>query len=542
MKKLIYRLALALALVLPGLAPAQIVNPAFVNTGAGAVARTYLARGQETKSIKDYGALGDGVADDTAALLKAMNALPAAEGGVVFFPDGSYNITSTVIPHVTNITLRGESAQGARIYYQGASGSLFTIDHNLDYFRLENIELIAPAHTDANGWALDLTGGPMAAGTVISGITNANPGVVTTAAANGLVEGDAVYISGVAGMTQVNNHYYTVHLPAANSFSLIDPNTGNVDTSAYGAWASGGTVQKLTDYYRVRDFYADNFYIQGFVNGVRIGAGQNVRISRGRIAKTQAAGVGLQFGDSGNVCTTTALSQVFVSGFNDANVWNKNCAGLVLDNVIVESATNGLRSDKFTTGTLYSELVTNSVTGTDPVQLTAVNDVGAWGTIGTASGTWASAAKQISTVRANRQWFTRAHRSSNLTETSDSTMRELVFDAADMNSNVDYNAATGYYTVVIPGIYRVFAHVVMATITSGNTESIGVQMGGVWRAITDRIATASESSPTFILQVEATAFLTAGQTIFVSHKGNSSSQIYGDVNGLYTYVTIERLN
>jgi len=44
-------------------------------------------------SVKDFGALGDGVTDDTAALQAAIDAVHATGGGTIFFPTGTYMIT-----------------------------------------------------------------------------------------------------------------------------------------------------------------------------------------------------------------------------------------------------------------------------------------------------------------------------------------------------------------------------------------------------------------------------------------------------------------
>jgi hypothetical protein len=46
-------------------------------------------------SVRDYGAKGDGVADDSAAFQAAINAVPAS-GGVVFVPAGTYRIASAL--------------------------------------------------------------------------------------------------------------------------------------------------------------------------------------------------------------------------------------------------------------------------------------------------------------------------------------------------------------------------------------------------------------------------------------------------------------
>ena len=72
----------------------------------------------------------------------------------------------------------------------------------------------------------------------ISGITKANPGVVT-ATAHGYSNGDFVIISSVSGMTQVNSKTYKVSNKATNTFELQDVDGNNVDTSGYSTYTSG---------------------------------------------------------------------------------------------------------------------------------------------------------------------------------------------------------------------------------------------------------------------------------------------------------------
>jgi hypothetical protein len=57
------------------------------------VARTVLTKLRETKSVTDFGAVGDGVTDDTAAFNAAQT---ASTPNPVFVPAGSYAITGTV--------------------------------------------------------------------------------------------------------------------------------------------------------------------------------------------------------------------------------------------------------------------------------------------------------------------------------------------------------------------------------------------------------------------------------------------------------------
>lgn len=70
----------------------------------------------------------------------------------------------------------------------------------------------------------------------ITGITKANPGVVTTGAAHGYSSGTHVPIAGVVGMTQVNGHTYTITVLSPTTFSI------GVDSSGYSSYTSGGTA------------------------------------------------------------------------------------------------------------------------------------------------------------------------------------------------------------------------------------------------------------------------------------------------------------
>lgn len=71
----------------------------------------------------------------------------------------------------------------------------------------------------------------------ITGITNANPGVVTSGIEHGLVTGQTnVHIAGVVGMTGVNGGPYTVTVIDAYHFSF------GIDTTGSGSYVSGGIV------------------------------------------------------------------------------------------------------------------------------------------------------------------------------------------------------------------------------------------------------------------------------------------------------------
>lgn len=72
----------------------------------------------------------------------------------------------------------------------------------------------------------------------ITGITAANPAVVT--AANDFSDGDKVLISGVAGMTEINNLGGTVASASATSFAITE-----INSTTFTAYTSGGTASKV---------------------------------------------------------------------------------------------------------------------------------------------------------------------------------------------------------------------------------------------------------------------------------------------------------
>jgi hypothetical protein len=80
---------------------------------------------------------------------------------------------------------------------------------------------------------------------IITGITQANPGVVTTSGAHGFSNGNIVIIRGVVGMTEVNQTKFKVANVAGTTFKLTSPeDDSNINTTNYLAYVSGGEVRK----------------------------------------------------------------------------------------------------------------------------------------------------------------------------------------------------------------------------------------------------------------------------------------------------------
>lgn len=77
------------------------------------------------------------------------------------------------------------------------------------------------------GYVLEASG-------AITGITLANPGVVTQVA-HGYATGDHIWLDAIVGTTQLNRRQVTITVLTANTYSI------GIDTTAYTAWASAGT-------------------------------------------------------------------------------------------------------------------------------------------------------------------------------------------------------------------------------------------------------------------------------------------------------------
>ena len=73
----------------------------------------------------------------------------------------------------------------------------------------------------------------------ISGITKANPAVVTTAT-HGYSNGDHIWINDVGGMTELNGRRFTIANVTSTTFEL-----SGVDSSNYTTYTSGGTAAKV---------------------------------------------------------------------------------------------------------------------------------------------------------------------------------------------------------------------------------------------------------------------------------------------------------
>jgi len=79
---------------------------------------------------------------------------------------------------------------------------------------------------------------------VITAITAADPGVITTSAAHGLAADDIISIYDIVGMTELNNRMFRVEtVPTTTTIDVIDiDGLDAIDTSGYTTYVSGGVI------------------------------------------------------------------------------------------------------------------------------------------------------------------------------------------------------------------------------------------------------------------------------------------------------------
>lgn len=307
----------------------------YTAAGSGAVTRTLDSKISETVSVKDFGAVGDGVTDDTAALNAWLDAISAqsADGycpagvylhsapltfnprtsadrppaRIVFSPRAVIRTTSSMTAQLTLGTtnsdysglLRGGVLQGgvfdcndlAQTGVHAVFLNWFLIrDTQVWNFRgaaFKSGSASSPAGSYEAFYDNVRTWSPPRAYKTITGITKANPAVVTSAN-HGFVNGQLVSIQGVNGMTQVNFRYFAVANVTANTFELQGENS-----TGYGTYTSGGqahatrpTTTRGVFFENCGDSHIANSLLQSCFRGVDGDVGGGLKSFDGKFVNT----------------------------------------------------------------------------------------------------------------------------------------------------------------------------------------------------------------------------------------------------------------
>lgn len=286
----------------------------YTASSTGAVTRTVSSKLGDVVSVKDFGAKGDGVTDDTAAIQAAIAA--AAPCQVVYLPAGTYKITSPITINKC-ITLRGAGSGGL-----SAGGPGF--DTFATSTRIQN------ASTASNAFVVQPTGS-----TWIQGIKLEDFAIEGNRTVSGATAGDNILFAGGAlairhvmidnvlsfhafgsGLNVQDNTYglTAIHFMAyrnhGSGITITDTGAGQPSSLNFtDCWsdlndgdAFGVPSTKASDINIVGGFYADSG------NGIHIGSGAvnaNLSVLDSHVESNTGKGIWLEGGYAHSILNTT---------------------------------------------------------------------------------------------------------------------------------------------------------------------------------------------------------------------------------------------
>ncbi|MDQ3153603.1 MAG: right-handed parallel beta-helix repeat-containing protein [Actinomycetota bacterium] len=268
-------------------------------------------------NVKDarFGAVGNGVADDTVAIQAAITAAGSAGGGVVFFPRGTYKISATLTLGA-NVTLKG-SGNGSTLDFSAVTGTF---------------EAVKAAGTF---------------GTPVALTANAALNAETVAAPSaGFADGDwvKVYSDALTGSTSLKNGEQA-RIGSAAAMSLHDPLVDAYTTANLAALAKVNHVVGVT----ITDLRflgpADNTLL---ITGVRVDLGRTVQVRNCTFERCHYYGViladtvssrvsGCHFGDNAKA----GLGYGIAISQTSQDITMENCVGIRMRHLVTHGGTTG---------------------------------------------------------------------------------------------------------------------------------------------------------------------------------------------------------
>jgi hypothetical protein len=144
----------------------------------------------------------------------------------------------------------------------------------------------------------------------ISGATQANPVVITTVLAHGLISGNNISITGVVGMTELNNNSYYVQKVSPTSIRLYSDVilSQPIDGTGYSGYTSSGKVN--------RNYLKNNNIAFGTNAGGKLIDGEYNTFFGNQVARNLTTGSYNFFAGVGGTNITTGSNNISINGSN----------------------------------------------------------------------------------------------------------------------------------------------------------------------------------------------------------------------------------
>jgi len=217
MRKLIKPFAAVGALLALLLLSGAVINPQGVTVFNMLYrGRSLFSRLGDQVSVKDYGAVGDGVTDDTAAIQAALN----SGAGTVYFPKATYKFgTGLTIPN--RIQIVGAGRNITILSYTGAGTALVSATPGVRSFDLRMQDFALTTSTGAIGIDLDSVSSSIFTHLVVSGFSD------TGISVHSVVNGGAVYNRYIDVTSQTAPTCWKFAGVASNAQELIGSRANN---------------------------------------------------------------------------------------------------------------------------------------------------------------------------------------------------------------------------------------------------------------------------------------------------------------------------
>lgn len=231
----------------------------FTQSGAGAVSRSLTSKLRDVISVKDFGAVGDGVTDDTAAVTAAKNVIASQVNGVLLASGGEFSSTGTIWSNNVQPTSMPMSRPGVLGVFEGTQAAPDTKD------RGPSVWVQKYTKYDSDGDRFNHNAGAVFGETNVlgTGVAGANDtegtwiGVLGNCVINGVNQGTAAapdydaYGSsiGVAGFARITGY----------------PGDGNIACGVWG-YAQGPTLDATTQ----TNLPATNWSLVGIESNIQI--------------------------------------------------------------------------------------------------------------------------------------------------------------------------------------------------------------------------------------------------------------------------------
>ena len=418
----------------------------FQQSGVGAIERTVSAKLNEFVSIKDFGAIGDGVTDDTVAVQAA-----SASGLHIAVPNGTYLTTGT-IPILTGQTWQMDNP----VFVQNGVDftTVFEADNVTDWAILGKVECRGSLATSAD--------------------TGAEKGLSIKGGQRYIVEN---FISKTMRSHGIHIQDGLAASPRGDQGQFINCSSSACRTGVEIDTASAAEYNAFTD-----------FNATGCLDGAIVGAGNTVFIGGNIVDNDRGVTLLSGYNHAHGGFTGTQISHNLVYNLKAVSVvnghtfvgckfygdggitgmiWLENCRGIGITGgtigcVIYNDGATGQNS--ITNNYIPIATPNPTIFGTNPEYLRILDN---W----TDGGAWANndGASEYSLI-------TRAGTAQSITAGT-----TLVFNSAEKDKRSLYNISTGVYTTQTDGVYAIKTALVVtgAGFAAAGASYIQIEKNGV---------------------------------------------------------------